>query len=70
VTRVAWYETPTGARLELHHRPMGIFWTERVDEAGRSVVACDTLRAREHYELAEREGHVEAAFPYRVRVVA
>ena len=70
MTRLAYYTGETGARVELHHADNGVFWTERTDVAGTSVIATDTVRAQEHHEYAEREGHVDHPFPYRLGAVA
>ncbi len=65
---IASYETPLGARLELHYA--GKFWTERRDGEGTSLVAVDALRAHEHYELARAHGSVFNSFPMKLRGVA
>lgn len=59
----------TPGSCQLHYDGVR-FFTRSMDADGRLITVVmlpDTESAREHYELAEREGHVQASFPGVVR---
>jgi len=69
MTLLASYPTPNGGKIGLHYHG-GRFQTEHSHASGGAgLVDQDTLRARDHYELAEREGYVLAPFPVGFRRV-
>lgn len=71
MSRLAYYRTPNGGCIELHHDRVRTFWTEHVDAGGEgTLLLVDSEQALEHYEYAERVGHVDRAFPCRLRMAA
>lgn len=68
-TVIATYRTPLGGVIYLHFDRCR-FWTARTDRYGTTLVACDLVRAREHYETAQAEGQVFTCFPMKFRARA
>lgn len=68
-TVIATYPTPLGAVVHLHFDRCR-FWTARTDDCGTTLIACDLVRAREHYETAQVEGEVFTQFPLKFRTRA
>lgn len=65
--RLCWWPSSDGGRVELH-RDGQRFWTRHIYQDGSAtIVLSDIVRAQEHYEYAQREGHVDGPFPFRRR---
>jgi len=67
-TILASYETDAGHTVELHYRAdFKCYFTRLVYADGAvTTVGTPSYKAREHYELAEREGTVDKPWPGRL----
>ena len=65
--RLCSWPATDGGCVELH-RDGQRFWTRHIySDGSSSTVLVDTLRAQEHYEYAQTEGHVDRPWPFPAR---